>query len=123
MPRRDGTGPMGYGPMTGRGAGYCAGYETPGSMNSAFPAPYCGRGRGFWGRGGGRGWRNSFYATGLPRWARSGWSLPSRMQRPPVGDYLQKQELEQLQEQAKYFSGALEDINQRIEELRKDKQS
>ncbi|MDN5334474.1 MAG: hypothetical protein PWP59_1736, partial [Sphaerochaeta sp.] len=25
MPRRNGTGPMGYGPMTGRGMGYCRG--------------------------------------------------------------------------------------------------
>ncbi len=30
MPRGDGTGPMGTGPMTGRGAGYCAGYTAPG---------------------------------------------------------------------------------------------
>ena len=42
MPWGDRTGPMGYGPMTGRGAGYCAGYQMPGSAN---PTP----GRGFWG--------------------------------------------------------------------------
>ena len=44
MPFGDGTGPMGLGPMTGRAAGYCAGYGMPGFMN---PIP----GRGFWGRG------------------------------------------------------------------------
>jgi hypothetical protein len=33
MPRGDGTGPRGLGPMTGRAAGYCAGYPTPGFMN------------------------------------------------------------------------------------------
>ena len=38
MPRGDGTGPMGMGPMTGRAAGYCAGYPVPGFMN-----PYGGR--------------------------------------------------------------------------------
>jgi len=27
MPRRDGTGPQGLGPMTGRGMGFCAAYE------------------------------------------------------------------------------------------------
>jgi len=49
MPRGDRTGPWGAGPMTGRGAGYCAGYSVPGYMN-----PVGGYGRG-WGRGRGRG--------------------------------------------------------------------
>ena len=44
MPRGDGTGPLGFGPMTGRGMGYCAGFPVPGYM-----APRWGlrRGRGF----------------------------------------------------------------------------
>jgi hypothetical protein len=50
MPRGDRTGPWGAGPMTGRAAGYCAGYPVPGYMN-----PGRGYGRG-WGRGYGRGW-------------------------------------------------------------------
>jgi len=33
MPGGDGTGPMGMGPMTGRAAGFCAGYGVPGYMN------------------------------------------------------------------------------------------
>ena len=33
MPLGDGTGPAGLGPMTGRAAGYCAGYGVPGFMN------------------------------------------------------------------------------------------
>jgi len=36
MPRGDGTGPMGYGSMTGRGAGCCAGYTMPGFANRRF---------------------------------------------------------------------------------------
>ena len=40
MPAGNGTGPLGFGPMTGRAAGYCAGYPVPGYMN---PVP----GRGF----------------------------------------------------------------------------
>jgi len=48
MPRGDGTGPAGMGPMTGRGAGYCAGYPVPGFMNPV-------GGRGYWGWGRGRG--------------------------------------------------------------------
>jgi len=43
MPRGDGTGPMGLGPMTGRGAGYCAGSGVPGFMN---PIPRAGIGVG-----------------------------------------------------------------------------
>ena len=33
MPGGNGTGPAGLGPMTGRGAGFCAGYAVPGYMN------------------------------------------------------------------------------------------
>ena len=50
MPGGDGTGPMGMGAMTGRAAGYCAGYAAAGFAN-----PVGGRGRGFWGAGRGRG--------------------------------------------------------------------
>jgi len=49
MPRGDGTGPEGKGPLTGRGAGGCAG--APGARPGA-PRPGQGRGGG---RGGGRG--------------------------------------------------------------------
>ena len=34
MPFGDGTGPAGLGPLTGRAAGFCAGYSVPGYMNS-----------------------------------------------------------------------------------------
>lgn len=90
MPWGDGTGPMGMGPMTGRGAGYCAGFRAPGFYSApggrgwwrgrgyatagmyrpnagiASP-PWYGFGRGRWfGRGGGRGfgWR----AGRMPWW-------------------------------------------------------
>jgi hypothetical protein len=53
MPGRDGTGPMGYGPMTGGRRGFCC--------DAAVPP----------GRGGGRGRRNQFYATGLTGWQRA----------------------------------------------------
>ena len=78
MPRGDGTGPGGLGPMTGRRAGYCAGNDVPGYASSVrgfinrrfsnvgnspyvVPPPARGFGRGcVRGRGGaGRG----------PRWA------------------------------------------------------
>jgi hypothetical protein len=54
MPRGDGTGPAGFGPMTGRGVGYCAGYPVPGFANPGVPRGGRGRGRD-WGRGVGQG--------------------------------------------------------------------
>ncbi|NLI70166.1 MAG: DUF5320 domain-containing protein [Firmicutes bacterium] len=42
MPGGDGTGPRGFGPRTGRGAGFCSGYAWPGY---AAPWPR----RRFWG--------------------------------------------------------------------------
>jgi hypothetical protein len=35
MPGGDGTGPAGLGPVTGRGAGYCAGFSFPGYANES----------------------------------------------------------------------------------------
>lgn len=124
MPRGDGTGPMGFGPMTGRAAGYCAGFAVPGFMN---PIP----GRGFgggWGRGfrgGGRGWRNMYYATGLPGWARFGAAAPAWGGVTPYGapaypyaaQPSRERELEALKAQAEYFEDALDGIKKRIEEL------
>jgi len=116
MPFGDRTGPMGLGPMTGRGAGYCAGFPMPGSMN---PLP----GRGFWGRGGGRGWRHWYYATGLPGWARAGMGLPAwgmpmhPFAGPIVPPMSSEQEAEILKGQAECFQGALEEIKKRIADL------
>jgi len=44
MPRGDGTGPNGQGPMTGRRMGFCAGFNMPGFMN---PEAGMRMGRGF----------------------------------------------------------------------------
>jgi len=67
MPSGDRTGPRGMGPMTGRGNGYCGGAGAPGFVSRMCGA-FLGQGRGR----GGRGWRNMFYATGLPGWMRAG---------------------------------------------------
>ena len=80
MPFGDGTGPLGMGPMTGRGAGFCAGFGQPGfasplpgrrsglGYGAPLPPGYgYGLGRGF-GRGLGRRWwgRGGYY--GYPWW-------------------------------------------------------
>jgi len=118
MPGGDGTGPGGMGPMTGRGAGFCAGYPAPGYMNAAGGRGFGVRGRG---RGGGRGRRNQYYATGLPGWVRAGlgygaWGSPAAPSAGPVTPAPQ-QELEALKKQAADFRGALEEIQKRIGEL------
>ena len=55
MPLGDGTGPSGLGPMTGRAAGFCAGYPVPGYLNPIPGRGWFGVGRGGFPRGGGRG--------------------------------------------------------------------
>lgn len=62
MPRRDGTGPIGMGPMTGRGAGYCnpANNSTLDDQNIYFGGYGCKRGN-----------RKKFYVTGAPGYLRS----------------------------------------------------
>ena len=55
MPRGDRTGPNGMGPRTGRGAGFCNGFDRPGYMNGGAGTGFgYGRGMGY-GRGFGRG--------------------------------------------------------------------
>ena len=138
MPGGDGTGPAGMGPMTGRAAGYCAGFPVPGYVN---PMP----GRGF--GGGGRGRRNWYYATGMPGWARAaqgmpasgvpgpgypapaygpygptaqqpGWAYPP----PAYGAYgpTPEQEVEFLKQQSEALQQQLEQISQRMAELEKE---
>jgi hypothetical protein len=109
--------------MTGRAAGYCAGYNMPGFQN---PVP----GRGAFSRGtgvrGGRGWRNMYYATGLPGWARGGMDYPFyggggfQDQRYPFAPEITPQkEEEMLKNQARVIQENLNSINERLKELEK----
>lgn len=118
MPFGDRRGPQGLGPGTGRGAGYCAGFGAPGSMN---PLPG-GSGFGF-GRGGramgcewvgcGRGWRNWYRATGMPGWARSGFGYPS------APSFTAEEELSFLRHEAEYLRKQLVEIENRISNMEK----
>ena len=117
MPGGDGTGPAGLGPMTGRAAGYCAGYPGPGYMS-----PMPGRGLGFGGgRGFGRGLGLGF--RGGHGWAGR-WAAPYAAPVPYASAATvpgAQQELEPLKGQAEYFGNALESIRQRISELEAQK--
>ena len=105
MPRGDGRGPLGSGAMTGRGAGFCGGFVTPGYSN-----PACGRGFGM-GLGNRRGRRNMFYATGRPgfrgfgRVAAPGWE--------PESD----PEKQALKNQADFLQAELERIRKRLGDI------
>ena len=129
MPRGDGTGPGGMGPMTGRSAGYCAGYSVPGYMN-----PVGGRGMGMgWGRG--RGFGRGF------GWGRAGYGLPAYGAAvnpyayggavnphayggaPFASAITAQQELDGLKGQAEYLKDSLDEIKKRIEELESPKSS
>ncbi len=119
MPRGDGTGPMGMGPMTGRAAGFCAGYGAPGFANPGVGFGF-GRGRG-WG-GGGQGRRNRFYATGMTGWQRAAMGAPAwggygAGVAPFAPAANPQQQLDALKGQAEYFEDALDDIRKRIAEL------
>ena len=109
MPGGDRTGPMGYGPMTGRGAGFCAGFGAPGFMNQGF-----GWGRGFGGRG--RGFRHMYWATGLPGWARYG-TAPGWGGAHPTGAPSSEDELQSLKQQARAMEKSLSAIKKRMDEL------
>jgi hypothetical protein len=106
--------------MTGRQAGYCAGNDMPGFAEpgpgyARFGRGFRGRhsvgrqgfgrrfaGRGVAGRGGYR-WRNWFYATGVPGWARFSSAAAD--------------EAESLKAQAEWLRGELDAIDQRLQEL------
>ncbi len=113
MPLGDRTGPMGMGPMTGRAAGYCAGYSTPGFANPAF------RGKmGYgWGRGRGFGWGRGM------RWGApyAGYGYPYPYTVPYATAPTPQQELTALKNEAKFFENALNQIQQRIAELKAEK--
>jgi hypothetical protein len=105
MPAGDRTGPLGQGPMTGRGLGYCGGYDAPG-----YARPWDRRGYlPFYGRGWGRGWRHRYYATGTPGW------MPPRYQ-PLTAE----REMEILREQSEQLKAELENIEKRIRDLESD---
>jgi len=92
MPGRDGTGPMGYGTMTGRGMGVCVG--APGfGYGAGFGMGFgCRRGLG---RGFGRGY---------------GWNYNPNLDNP-------RKDKEFLEEQKEFLKNRLDSINKQLENL------
>lgn len=117
MPNGDRTGPAGFGPMTARGTGFCAGYPVPGYINSAG-----GRGFGFFGRGGGRGRRNWFYAAGLTGWQRAYRRCQEAhwWRTPYDTPWTVKEERELLRNQLEFLKNQMEELQERISTLEKE---
>lgn len=118
MPAGDGSGPMGMGPMTGRAAGYCAGYGVPGYMNAAG-----GRGMGF-GRGRGAGFGRGMGMGFRGGRGRGGWGQavpyavpPASYARPAYVGPTAEQERDALTNQVSYLEETLEGIRSRLAEL------
>lgn len=105
MPGGDRTGPMGQGPRSGRGAGFCGGNNGPGFMSRM--------GQGMGGMGRGRGRRNWFNLTGLTGWQRQAMEMqPANTTQPDP-----QQELQILQQQAASMTSVLENLQTRISQL------
>lgn len=111
MPGFDRTGPLGQGPMTGGGFGYCGTSRRPG---------YAFGGRGFFGRfgagrGAGFGRRRGIGWCGGQGYGYLGpWSFyaPSRRLEPEA-------ELAQLRQEATDLKASLKDVEARIAEVEK----
>ena len=114
MPGFDGTGPQGWGPMTGGARGFC---------NPAGAGYGAGRGRGFGrgfvpGYGRGMGFRRGFGRRGGYPQAGGVWSGP--VYSSPYGSpYAMKpeDEINMLRDEAGAIKDELDAINKRIEEL------
>ena len=109
MPRGDGTGPDGLGPMTGRNAGYCAGYNGPGYANTG-DGKGLGLARGFRGGRGSRGARPAKPPAGTVR--------RSRLAEPQVSEEKTEEiELKNLKRTAEDLEDQMEAVKKRIQQL------
>ena len=134
-------------PGTGRGMGYCGGFDAPGWANAGPGRGFYGRGmplgqgrgrgpgrprgwggmpRGRWGgmaagRGpGGMRWRHWYNATGLPRWARQGAVPPWAYDAEYDAQQpapSREQEVEMLKDEAAWLKDHLDAIQARMDEL------
>ncbi len=110
MPRGNGNGPMGMGPMTGRGMGFCTGHAAPGYQNGYGPGYGCGYGYGLRPH---RGNRHMYNAAGRPRWARQG-------EPAATGFDTAYDEKAFLKNQSVFLKEQLERINRRLSDLEND---
>ena len=106
MPAGDRTGSMGQGPRSGRGLGYCSGFDSPGYAKRQGGAK--GRGFGF-GRGHGRG-------IGRGKGYGRGWDVQAS---PWANTTSKEDEIKLLKSQADELKRTQTNIEKRLTELEK----
>lgn len=105
MPNGNRLGPDNMGPMTGRGAGFCAGYNVPGFRNPT-------TGMGF-GRGRGCGFGHDYGRFG-GRWGGRFGRFQAAATTPALG---KEEELDYLRRQTEVAEHELAALKQRIADL------
>jgi len=131
VPGGDGTGPAGLGSKTGRGLGFCAGYDSPGFVKGpeggaawvAGRRGYFLHGRGMaWGRGA-RGWggRGGYFRGGRAGifYNASIYPVPTELTEDQKLQAL-KQDTEYLESELNAIQNALKDVLKNIEVLEKE---
>jgi len=104
MPRFDGTGPRGIGPMTGGGRGFCSPWGVGASLASHGTPPRAGYGYPYYGRAGAS---YPFYGA----------STRAPGAAPLVPPMTREQKLEALKAQSQALAQQLSEIQRRIEEI------
>lgn len=112
MPAGNGTGPIGMGPGSGRGAGYCSGYDAPGYVSSGSNFNRGRRRGGAFRMRDGFGVRRHRYncAPDYYNYSRA----PMQTAQPELTP---EKESEYLKSDAKRLQAELDSINTRISEL------
>jgi hypothetical protein len=114
LPGGDRTGPSGFGPRTGRAAGYCAGYPSPGYMNAY---PRFGRGVGF-GRGRGRGFGRGFWGQGQGFWRRGYYPEPYYESDQHFPQYQQPSPAEKTKQEKDYLENLIKDLEEELKAIK-----
>lgn len=115
MPGGDRSGPMGQGPVTGRGLGFCTGYESAGFTKGAGygSGRRFGMGRGMrYGRGGGGRGSGRMGAYGFSQWGMPGY--------PQAPSMTKEDEIRLLKSHAEELGRSQRDIEKRLKELEKE---
>jgi len=111
LPGGDRTGPNGLGPRTGRGLGYCSGFDSPGYTRGPGMGGYFGGGRG---RGRGIRFSRGFRGFG-------GYWPPSYNPFVPISvpNVTPENQIDILKQEKEYLESEMNEINKAINDITK----